>query len=601
MSDNEENQPLRDDESTDEKKADKQITDESWQYCEKCQKRNPKNNLFCNFCGHHFVDKINCPNCSQMVPIYNSFCGHCGSPIKVHAHTKTTDEKSTDLQSTSQQQSTFTPIQQNNQYINYQMNIAEYERRSRIQSRQTTARIFGIIFIVLGIGNLIVFLLQLALFSNDYMNELLELYELDFTDPVSIYTGLVIFQLPPIIILIVSGITLLKPKDKIKPWKNLYHTLRFIFIGFSILIALICIVATFGWIFYNPSIPYLEECLLWMFTAIVFVVSSKTKLLYSLLFVIYLITVILLILPPIWELIKNKMINQNKVEKKEMEESIESEKAIELDDNNRIIFKSKREEILAVKERKGPMPKIFHKIKNTPLIKSMELIGAEIIVSFVIVLILSAFATADTPVVEEIDPFNFIIQLAWAGVFEELSFRLVLIGIPMIIVVIVRFILQNKYEAKFNAESKLAKNIKEQPKLTIKDLLLSFRGKYKIIGYPEWILVGISSLLFGFAHWEGWTGGWGWWKIIQTVASGFFLSYAFVKYGIESAIFIHITNNVLSGLALYSTGIPNASWLIVFSTIATFSFIFLGIMKLASFIINLVYRYRIIRIPEYAY
>jgi hypothetical protein len=210
----------------------------------------------------------------------------------------------------------------------------------------------------------------------------------------------------------------------------------------------------------------------------------------------------------------------------------------------------------------------------------MELIGAEIIVSFIIVLILGAFATDDTPDVGELDPFNYVIQLAWAGVFEEISFRLVLIGIPMIIVVLVRFVLQKKIADK---------------------TLLSFRGKYKIISYPEWVLIGISSILFGFAHWKGWTGGWGWWKIIQTAASGFFLSYAFVKYGIESAIFIHITNNVISGLALFTSDIPNASWLIIFSTIATFSFIFLGIMKITSYIINLVYRYRIIKIPEYAY
>ncbi|NHK32083.1 MAG: CPBP family intramembrane metalloprotease [Asgard group archaeon] len=600
MSDDEEKKPINAENSLYEKDDEEQLSEDSWQYCQKCQKKNPKNNLFCNFCGHHFVDKIKCQKCSEMMPIYNSFCGNCGAPLKIDIQSKSFKKASSDLTEILQQP-TLSTSEQVNKPINYQMKITEYERRSKIQTRQTTATIFGIIFLVFGIGNLIVFILQLGLFSSEYMSELLELYELDFTNDVTIYAGLVAFQLPPIVILVVSGISLMKPKNKNKPWKSLYHTLRFVFIGFSTIIALFCVIASFGWIFYNPTIPYLEIHLLWMFTAIEFFVTSRTLLLYSLLFVIYFITVILLILPPILELIKNKMKKKVESEDEEVVKSSEEGKSIELDNDNRIIFKSKNEEILAVKERKGPMPAIFYKIKNTPLIKSMELIGAEIIVSFIIVLILGSFATDDTPDVGVLDPFNYIIQLAWAGVFEELSFRLVLIGIPMIIVVIVRFVLQKKYEDKPNDETKLTKRIKDQPKLNIKDILFAFRGKYKIISYPEWVLVGISSILFGFAHWEGWTGGWGWWKIIQTAASGFFLSYAFVKYGIESAIFIHITNNVISGLTLFSTDIPNASWLIVFSTIATFSFIFLGIMKITSYIINLVYRYRIIKIPEYTY
>ena len=30
------------------------------QICSNCGEKNPVTNLFCNFCGHHFVEKINC-------------------------------------------------------------------------------------------------------------------------------------------------------------------------------------------------------------------------------------------------------------------------------------------------------------------------------------------------------------------------------------------------------------------------------------------------------------------------------------------------------------------------------------------------------------
>jgi hypothetical protein len=179
---------------------------------------------------------------------------------------------------------------------------------------------------------------------------------------------------------------------------------------------------------------------------------------------------------------------------------------------------------------------------------------------------------------------------------EEIGFRLLLIGAPMIIVVGIRYLLQ--YLSKNNKAKIPAKYSRIDSELGIKDLLLSFRGKYKIIGVPEIAILSASALTFGFAHWDGWIGGWGWWKIIQASAAGFFLSYAFVKFGLESAIFIHLTNNVVSGMTLLSTEIPGAGWLGVFSGLSTFVFMFIGLMKVTSVIINFVYRFHIIRKTE---
>ena len=73
---------------------------------------------------------------------------------------------------------------------------------------------------------------------------------------------------------------------------------------------------------------------------------------------------------------------------------------------------------------------------------------------------------------------------------------------------------------------------------------------------------------------------------MQASLSGFFLSYAFVKYGIESAIFIHITNNVISALAVVSEEVGNTEWLTAITNFLTWGLMFIGIMKIVSVIIN---------------
>ncbi|MHA1586205.1 MAG: CPBP family glutamic-type intramembrane protease, partial [Candidatus Heimdallarchaeota archaeon] len=237
-----------------------------------------------------------------------------------------------------------------------------------------------------------------------------------------------------------------------------------------------------------------------------------------------------------------------------------------------------------LEEKKGIMPTAFYTIKNMSFIKSIELLGASMITSIIIILILGPFIPVPdtTPIAE--DPFVSIIAVAWAGVFEELSFRLILIGVPMVFVILIRYIIQeNTKTDSISLEKKV-----EKKKLKIYDIFLAIRGKYKSIGYLEWSLIGASSLIFGFAHWEGWTGSWGAWKIVQAGLSGFFLSYAFVKYGIESAIFIHITNNVISALSVVSVEVGNSSWITAITNVLIWGLMFIGIMKGVSVIINFI-------------
>ncbi len=200
------------------------------------------------------------------------------------------------------------------------------------------------------------------------------------------------------------------------------------------------------------------------------------------------------------------------------------------------------------------------------------------------------------------DPVSLFLSATWAGISEEISFRLILIGIPMIVVVAIRYLIETgkismpsyqkylKGTDYFKIKSRVAR-IDSNLELTKWDIVLAIRGKYKRVGYPEWALIGISSLLFGLAHWIGWTGDWGPWKIIHAGIIGLFLGYAFVKYGIEAAIVLHLTNNAIAAITNITT-LGGFEWILGLTTFLVTTFSLIGFMKILSEALNFVHKFR---------
>jgi len=112
---------------------------------------------------------------------------------------------------------------------------------------------------------------------------------------------------------------------------------------------------------------------------------------------------------------------------------------------------------------------------------------------------------------EELDVWEMLFVLANASVWEELVTRVLLVGIPLILV------------------------------HRLKGGLHPGRHRYILgggfrMGRPEVILILASSLMFGFAHLAG---GWGAWKILPTAVAGMAFGYLFLRYGLASAIVLH--------------------------------------------------------------
>ncbi len=593
----------------------------AFQICSHCGEKSPKGTIFCGHCGKPFKEKIPCPSCGKEIPVYYSFCTFCGAVVKPGFSPNQQEPPSAIVQSTYQPTppAGIPPSQRFSQ----QMRLEEFEReqlRVKIESRRTSARIVGIIALVFAAFNLLSIILTIPLlFSDSYFQDILK--DAGLSMLIAIATILAV-TLPIIIILTVMGISLLKPKEYNRPWKSLYQNFRYLFLSFSVFLAALIFLIVISWSFYFPKSLYTDPELFWLFKVFLIPLNANISVLYLIDLFGFIITTILLILPTVIVVIKKKIKHKQAGESKNGEQKAEFgtiEISKQLPTTNipglgqqaqiRLVYKSRKEQLQAAKARKGPMPIIFERIKNTPLIQTIELLGAMSLVSIILVQILAPKADESISLPE--DPFQVTFQVGWAGVFEELSFRLILIGGPMIIVIISRYFLQKhlaqktlekKPEATIltTQESLLIKSFKNQPKLGLKDILLAFRGKYKIVGLPEWILIFFSSLIFGFAHWEAWTGSWGAWKIVQASVSGFFLSYAFVKYGIESSIFIHFCSNTISALIFYAQK-GGAEWLGVLAAVYSFLILFVGLMKGISFIINQVYVHHIVYLPPLKY
>jgi hypothetical protein len=134
--------------------------------------------------------------------------------------------------------------------------------------------------------------------------------------------------------------------------------------------------------------------------------------------------------------------------------------------------------------------------------------------------------------------------LADASVWEEISGRVVLIGIPLLII----------------------RSISGKRGVQWKQLV----GGTAHFGRTEVVLILISATLFGLAHL-----GWGPWKVIPTFVHGLMFGYLFVKVGLHASIVMHFLFDY-TGFINEITGIYGPTWILVFFTTILLGGLFLG-------------------------
>lgn len=155
-------------------------------------------------------------------------------------------------------------------------------------------------------------------------------------------------------------------------------------------------------------------------------------------------------------------------------------------------------------------------------INRIYLIGEGFFLAFLLTIVFSFFGGIYEGSPEDFTKellYNYSYYVLLAPLFEELSFRLIMIGVPLAII--------------FSR---------------IKYLLGGIRRDQLNIGY---LLVVISGVVFGIAHYL-W-GGWGPTKTIPATVQGIYLGLLFIYFDFLAGLTLHFVTNVISFMGVLST------------------------------------------------
>jgi len=175
--------------------------------------------------------------------------------------------------------------------------------------------------------------------------------------------------------------------------------------------------------------------------------------------------------------------------------------------------------------------------EHSIIFATIGLLFATVFFSLLIALLVSP---SEDELPEAATTAEYLFLLANASVWEEVIVRVLMIGLPMLVIDLVR----RKWQTRLRS--------------------YIFGGGFRM-GMPEVSLLVASSLIFGFAHF---TSGWGAWKILPATVGGLAFGYLFLRYGIAASITMHFGTDYLTmpievsdsfGLAVI-TGIGIVVW-----------------------------------------
>ncbi len=152
----------------------------------------------------------------------------------------------------------------------------------------------------------------------------------------------------------------------------------------------------------------------------------------------------------------------------------------------------------------------------------------------------------------EIPEWYLIFSLLNAPVYEELIFRVLMIGVPMALgslVLRVSVITKGRVPAGSTRGRYLLGSLRY--------LLgggLSRRSSLTVL-LPALLFLGASSLVFGLAH----APGYGVWKVLPAGVAGLAMGYLFLRHGLHAAIIFHFATDVFIATA-YLAGVDSPLW-----------------------------------------
>jgi len=137
-------------------------------------------------------------------------------------------------------------------------------------------------------------------------------------------------------------------------------------------------------------------------------------------------------------------------------------------------------------------------------------------------------------------PYNILLNLAYAPIDEEFAFRITTIGIPLAIFLLVAYrsdphLVGVKKRIGFILLTLFSP---ELAKSRLGHKTVAANGLIHGISILEWILIAISSIVFGAAHYLGGS-GWDIGKVSTAALAGFVFAIMYVSYGAYADILLH--------------------------------------------------------------
>jgi hypothetical protein len=153
---------------------------------------------------------------------------------------------------------------------------------------------------------------------------------------------------------------------------------------------------------------------------------------------------------------------------------------------------------------------------ETPIFGVAMVLSATLVIEMIINFILIGLGMEVSAPSELIDmPLDkALFEFTEAGVWEEIAFRLVPFGVPMMIAALV---------------------------CRQKDFYRYLLGGFGISKLSIILLV-ISAIIFAYAH----VSGWGAWKFIPTFLGGMMLGFIYMKFGLYASILAHFINDFMA-------------------------------------------------------
>ena len=142
-----------------------------------------------------------------------------------------------------------------------------------------------------------------------------------------------------------------------------------------------------------------------------------------------------------------------------------------------------------------------------------------------------------------------IFQLSAASVFEEIAFRMFLIGVPMMLAALLLGLASKRTPTPGAPPAGGSSGTGVLRQLWGGQLRRESPREVRLLAG---IFILISSLLWALAHVEG--GGWGWWKAIPVFVMGLGAGYIFVRHGLGASILLHFATDGALALTLEGVG-----------------------------------------------